>query len=200
MLATGVRDRLPPLEGLEAMYGATVHHCPYCDGWEHRDQRLAVYGRGSAGFAVTKKLLSWSADVVLCTDGASGLSRTERETLQRLGIAVVSKRIVRLEGRESRLERVRFQDGSELERDALFFTLGWDLASDLAQQLGCGLTRKGCVQTDSHQECRIPGLFAIGDISHDAQLAVVAAAEGAKAALHLHEQLLEEDLSGPAAD
>lgn len=196
VLATGVRDRMPEVDGLEEFYGTTVHHCPYCDGWEHRDQRLAVHGRGRAGFALAKKLLTWSTDVVLCTDGASRLTDKEKAALDRLGIPISSKRLARLEGRGTTLERLRFRDGSALDRDAVFFTLGWDLASNLAQTLGCRLTRKGCIRTDEHQETSVPRLYVVGDASRDVQLVVAAAAEGAKAALQLHEQLLEEDLAG----
>jgi thioredoxin reductase len=194
ILATGVRDRLPQIPGLEERYGTSVHHCPYCDAWEHRDQPLAVYGRERAGFALARKLTSWSKDVVLCTDGASGLRAGERSELAQLGIAVERRRVAGLEGEGPALERIRFADGSALERSALFFTLGWEQASRLAFELACRSTRKGCVATDDRGRTEVPGLYVIGDASRDVQLVVVAAAEGAKAAIHLHEQLLEGDL------
>ncbi len=193
VLATGVYDRLPEIDGLEKRYGKSVHHCPYCDAWEHQDQALAVYGRAKAGFALARKLTNWSADVILCTDGASGLRANERRELERLGITVHSGRITGLEGAGASLERIRFADGSALERRALFFTLGWELCSTLALDLGCRLTRKGCIATDDHQQTQVPGLYVVGDASRDVQLVVLAAAEGTKAALHLHEQMVEED-------
>lgn len=199
VLATGVRDRVPQISGFEERYGKSVHHCPYCDAWEHRDQPLAVYGRGRAGFALARKLTSWSQDVVLCTHGASGLRAAERRELAELGIAVECRRIVGLEGELPDLERIRFADGSALERRALFFTLGWEQASRLAFELACRSTRKGCVATGDHGQTEVPGLYVVGDASRDVQLVVVAAAEGAKAALHLHEQLLEQDLKLRAA-
>jgi thioredoxin reductase len=192
ILATGVRDRLPQIPGLEERYGKSVHHCPYCDAWEHRDEALAVYGRARAGFALARKLTTWSRDVVLCTDGAPGLRAAER--LARLDIAVLRAKIVGLEGAGSTLERIRFADGSTLERRALFFTLGWEQSSRLAFDLACRPTRQGCVATGDHGQTEVPGLYVVGDASRDVQLVVLAAAEGAKAAIHLHERLLEEDL------
>ncbi|MEO8275419.1 MAG: NAD(P)/FAD-dependent oxidoreductase [Thermoanaerobaculia bacterium] len=196
ILATGVRDRLPDVAGLEERYGTSVHHCPYCDGWEHRDQALAVYGRGAAGFAVAKKLHNWSADVALCTDGPTGLRAHQVQELARLGIPVHRRRIAQLEGPGTKLESIRFMDGSQLARRALFFTLGWDLKSDLAIELGCRRTRQGCIRTDEHERTSVPGVYAVGDASRDLQLVVLAAAEGAKAAIHLHETLLEERRPG----
>ena len=74
LLATGVVDLLPDLEGIEEMYGVSVHHCPYCDGWEHRDGRIAVYGAGKSGGGLALAMKTWSRDVVMCSDGPSRLS------------------------------------------------------------------------------------------------------------------------------
>jgi thioredoxin reductase len=70
LLATGVRDVLPDLPGFVPLYGASVHHCPYCDAWEHRDQRLAAYGQGEAALGLALSLRTWSKRVTACTDGA----------------------------------------------------------------------------------------------------------------------------------
>ncbi|MCA1650372.1 MAG: NAD(P)/FAD-dependent oxidoreductase, partial [Acidobacteria bacterium] len=69
LLATGVADHVPPVPGLAELYGKSVHHCPYCDGWEVRDQPLAIYGRGDRGLGLSLELIVWSRDLVLCTDG-----------------------------------------------------------------------------------------------------------------------------------
>ena len=69
LLATGVVDHLPEVQGTKALYGKSIHHCPYCDGWEHRDQPLAVYGKQKDGVDMAIKMKLWSNDVVLCTDG-----------------------------------------------------------------------------------------------------------------------------------
>src|ERR671914_1663155 len=74
LLATGVIDRIPPVKGIADLYGRRVFHCPYCDGWELRDQPLAVYGRAQKGLDLALALTTWSGDVVLCTDGRSWLS------------------------------------------------------------------------------------------------------------------------------
>ena len=111
LLATGVVDELPDIEGFRELYGKSVHHCPYCDAWEWRDQPLAVYGRAEAGTALALALTVWSDDVVLCTDGPSGLSEEEEEQLDQAGIEVREDPVVRLEGRDGLLERVDLRRG-----------------------------------------------------------------------------------------
>jgi thioredoxin reductase len=193
LIATGVVDRLPAVEGAEALYGIGIHHCPYCDGWEHRDEPLAAYGKARNGAALAMALKTWSPNVVLCTDGASGLKTPDAERLARHGIPVREQRIRRLEGGPEGLERVVFENGEVLLRRAMFFTTGQRQRCDLAEQLGCLFTRKGAVHTGKLEGTNVPGLFVAGDASKDVQLAIVAAAEGAKAAVAINTALQEED-------
>ena len=96
LLATGVFDQLPAVPGFETLFGRSVFPCPYCDGWEYRGRPVAVYGRGSRGFEMTRALTAWTNDIVLCTDGPSRLSAAAIQPLQRKQIAVMSGRIGRL--------------------------------------------------------------------------------------------------------
>lgn len=192
LLATGIIDRVPNVEGFEALYGRSVHHCPYCDGWEVRDQPLAVYGRGKHGFKFALTMRNWSHDLILCTDGPSRLHAPELEKLARSGIALHETPIVRFEGSEGMLERIVFTNGDTIARRALFFTLGWTQRSDLAKKLGCKLTRKDGVQANKLCETRVPGLYVAGDATRDVQLVIVAAAEGAQAAFAINTALQAE--------
>jgi thioredoxin reductase len=195
LLATGVVDQIPDIEGIQEFYGKSVHHCPYCDGWEWRDQPLAVYGRGEAGAALSLGLTGWSDDVVLCTDGPSGLSEKDGKDLARAGIEVREELVVRLEGSDGRLERVVFAEGEPLPRRALFFCSGHQQRSDLAEKLGARFTEKGAVNTGSCEATNVPGLYVAGDASKEAQFVIVAAAEGAEAGMAINKALLKEDLA-----
>lgn len=195
LLATGVRDELPNIEGLGSLYGISIHHCPYCDAWEWRDQPLAVYGRGEEAYALALALTVWSEDLVLCTDGPGDIAEAELEQLAREGIVLREERIVRLEGHEGRLERVIFDTGEPLSRRALFVAAGQHQSSDLARRLGCRFTGKGAVSTGSCEATDVPGLYVAGDASREAQFVIVAAAEGAEAGVAINKALLKEDLS-----
>lgn len=196
LLATGVVDDIPQVTGLAAMYGRSVFHCPYCDGWESRDQSIAVYGRGPNAVGLAIELKTWSTDLVVCTDGVR-LSARHVSRLAHHGIELRQRRIARLEGRAGQLERVVFDDGTSLARRVMFFSSGQHQASDLAEQLGCTLTAKGAVETGEYEATRIPGLFVAGDASRLVQLAIVAASEGAQAAFAINTQLIKERVTLP---
>jgi thioredoxin reductase len=189
LLATGVRDHVPELAGVDRFYGNGVFHCPYCDGWEVRDRPLAAYGAGAAGLAVSLK--TWSADVVLCTGGPARIKPDEAALLERLGIRRYPRKIARLEGAES-LEEIVFDDGSTIPCRGMFFNNGQSQRCNLARDLGCAFTKKGSVRTGRLEGTNIPGLFVAGDASKDVQLAIVAAAEGAKAAIAINTALQSE--------
>jgi len=195
LLGTGVVDELPDIDGLNALYGTSVHHCPYCDGWEWRDEPVAVYGRGEEGAALALGLTVWTRDLVLCTDGPSRLSAEQREQLDREGIVVRENSIVRLEGQRGWLSRIIFEDAEPLPRRALFLQTGQHQRSDLAQRLGCRFNDKGTVATGSCEATDVPGLFVAGDASKEAQFVIVAAAEGAEAGMAINKALLKEDLA-----
>jgi thioredoxin reductase len=195
LLATGVVDELPHVEGLAELYGRSVHHCPYCDGWEWRDHPLAVYGRGEAGSALAIGLTVWSEDVVLCSDGPSQLSEKEEEALAHRGIDIREDPIVRLEGQDGRLKQIVFASGEPLPRSALFFCTGQHQRSPLAGKLGAQFNEKGTVDTGTCESTNVPGLYVAGDASKEAQFVIVAAAEGAQAAMAINKALLKDDLA-----
>jgi thioredoxin reductase len=189
-----VVDRLPDVPGLDELYGTSVFHCPYCDGWELRGQPLAVYGCNKRGFGLALELTGWTDDVVLCSDGACELDAGELARLARNRIGVREERIARLEGRNGRLEHVVFTTGERLERRALFFTTGQTQSADLARSLGCEFNEKGTVRTGRYESTSVQGLYVAGDASRAVQWVVVAAAEGAEAAYAINQDFIREGL------
>lgn len=196
LVCTGVVDDVPQIDGLAPLYGRTVHHCPYCDGWEHRDEPLAVYGCGDAAVRFALALTRWSPDLILCTDGPGRIESASVAELAQHGIGVREERILKLEGQDGRLDRIVFDTGEPLARAALFFCTGQRQSSDLAARVGARLTEKGTVETGKAERTAVPGLWVAGDASQDAQLVIVAAAEGAEAAVAINTALTKEDLAG----
>jgi thioredoxin reductase len=199
LLATGVVDELPELEGLDPLYGTSVHHCPYCDAWEWRDQPIAAYGRGEAASGLAIALTWWTPDVVLFTDGPSEIADEHLERLGEAGVEVRETRVLRLEGRNGRLDRVVLADGSAVDRRALFFAGAQHQRSRLAERLGCRFNYRGTVETGSCEATNVPGVYVAGDASKEAQFVAVAAAEGTEAGMAIHKALIAEALSRAAA-
>lgn len=193
LLATGLKDILPEIEGVENFYGKSVHHCPYCDGWESRDKSIAVYGKDRLGIGQALGMKTWSDNITLYTDGTNKLQRADLELLKRNGVRVQTAPIVRLEGNGSQLERIVLKNREVHEHQAMFFSTGSTQQSDLGNQLGCEFTNKGVIKTRRLQQSNIPGLFVAGDAARDVQMVIVAAAEGAKAGVAINKELQLED-------
>jgi len=191
LLATGLRDLTPDCPGFREFYGSSVFHCPDCDGYEVRDKRVAVLVNGDNAAGFTTNLLTWTRDITLLTD-RSEISDSDRETLATLNVPIRTEAVAGLEGDQStrQLERVLFSEGEPLECEALFFNLGTKLATNFHETLGCRLdVDSGLVWVDETRQTSVEGVYAAGDMTPFSQLAVVAAAEGAMAAIHIHRSL-----------
>lgn len=193
LLATGVVDLLPRIEGVSDFYGKSVHHCPYCDGWEHRDQALVAYGRGAKAAGLALNLTTWSDRVTACLDGGE-LEDEYTGTLKRNKIEIRTERVRRLEGEGGQLKRIIFESGPPLDCDALFFNTDQVQRSTLPLSMGCGYDDAGAVITTGKQGTRQRGLFLAGDADGDVQFVIVAAAEGATAGTAINRELQDEDL------
>ena len=195
LLATGVVDPLPDIEGVRELWGKSVLHCAYCHGWEVRDQPLAVYANGGSAAEIVALVRCLSSDVVLCTDGPADLG-DERELLDRHGIPIFEERIVRLEGKDGQLERILFADGRDLPRRALFLPTLPRQHSDLAERLGCELTNFGLLQVNADGLTTVPGVYAAGDLALRRHQVVVASADGAIAGIAINHDLAWEEFTG----
>jgi thioredoxin reductase len=205
LLAGGVVDTLPEQAGFKALYGIAIFHCPYCDGWEMRDKPIAVYGQGDEkGAGLALEMTIWNQDIVLCTDGPAMLSEAARQQLSRHHIPIREERILRLEyGTELipyQIEiRIMFESGTPLNRAGLFFNTTRCQSNALATDLGCdSCDVKGCTIDNCQQMSNVPGLYIAGDASGEVLQAIVAAAEGVKAAIGINTALLAEDLAEKA--
>lgn len=197
LLATGLRDLTPDCPGFQDFYGVTVHHCPDCDGYEVSGKRVVVLSHRKEAVGFTLNLLTWTDKLTLLTNGEEGgISAEHLAKLERFNIPLTTRRIVGLEGdTETKLiRRVRFEDGGALECEALFFNLGTEISGHLHEQLGCQLDEEcGLLAVDDEQQTSVRGVYAAGDITPHSQLAIVAAAEGAMAAIHIHKSLVPEE-------
>jgi thioredoxin reductase len=190
LLATGLVDTLPPVPGVRELHGRRVFPCPYCDGWELRDRPLAAYSHpDDRGGRFALFLARWSQDVVLLTGAPVTFSAEITARLREAGIAIDERPVASLAEDGDALV-VRFSDGRVLRRAALFYHLGAAPRSDLPARLGCELDRRGGVEVDRHEASTTSGVWVAGDATRDALLSIVAAGEGAAAAIAIHEWLV----------
>ena len=195
LLATGVSDIFLLLPGFRELWGRGGElHCPYCHGWEVRGQPLVVYGRGRTVTSLALLVSRWSADVVVVTDGPGNLTPNARRRLRRQKIDIWEEPVARLIGSaELGLRCVEFADGRALERAALFLHAPQHQRTPLAADLGVRLTSRGAVWVDASLQTSIAGLYAAGDTKPGTQQALLAAADGNRAAIVINESLTREE-------
>jgi thioredoxin reductase len=193
LLATGLVDELPELEGIQALYGVSVHHCLYCDGFEYAGKPVAAYGRGDKGAELAVMMKYWMADVVACSDGTEVSAQATRKLAEH-NIPLRTEPIRYLEGADGELTKIVFESGPDLLRAGLFFSTGCHQASNLSERLGCKRNAKGGVIIDPDtEESSVSGVYVAGDVSRDVLLVAVAIGEGAQAAVAINKTFLRRD-------
>jgi thioredoxin reductase len=193
LLAIGLKDVWPRVSGLEEVYGDRAHVCPDCDGYETRDKKTVVLGRGRKAVGMALNLTTWTRDITICTNGDDpGFDDYLEEKLAENGIPVRTDPIVCIRLRDDTLRSVEFADAPALGCEKIFFAIGQYPADDLAAQLGCDRDPEGHVEVDDAYHTSVYNVFAAGDIVPGPQLGVAAAADGAIAALAIHKSLVPD--------
>ncbi len=190
LLATGLTDELPPIPGVPRLLGKSVFQCPYCHGWEAREAPVVVYGEGPRALEMARALTAWTSDLVVCADS---LSAADKAALRRNGVRVEKSPIERLVAKGEALQAVVLEAGRRLPCRYLFFNTPSRQQSDLARRLGCKFTAAGGVRCGKYESTDVPGVYVAGNAIKDVHLVVVAAAEGAKAAMGINKALTRED-------
>ena len=194
LLAIGLKDVWPRIAGLDRIYGEKAHVCPDCDGYDARDRKTVVLGKGRKAVGMALNLYHWTSDVTVCTNGdAPELDDYLAGKLESLGIPVIETAVERIHFRGDDLRSLHFADGTTLGCQKIFFAIGQYPADDLGAQLGCERDDDGHVVVDRHYHTSAFNVFAAGDLVPGAQLGVAAAADGAIAALSIHKSLTPDE-------
>ncbi len=191
LLAFGLRDEWPKIRGLRQVYGSAAHVCPDCDGYDTRDKKVVVLASGRKAAGMALNLTTWTRDIVICTNGQPpDLDIEQCDKLDALNIPVLSARIEQVVPQGDRIYSLELEGGMHLDCDHLFFALSQRPADDLGAQLDCDRDDDGQIVVDEHQHTSVRHVWAAGDITPGPQLAIVAAARGAVAALSIHKSLV----------
>jgi thioredoxin reductase len=194
LLATGAVDDLPDVSGARERWGRDFLHCPYCHGWEVRDQAIGVLATGPGSVQHAHLLRQWTDDVILFTH-THPLTVEERATLDARGIAVVDGAVERLVVSEDRLRAIGLADGRTVPRDALFIRPALRAHADgPAAALGCELLADGLVRADADGRTSVPGVWAAGNAVNPRAQVITAAGEGSAVAIAINTELVQEDV------
>jgi thioredoxin reductase len=192
LLATGAADDLPDVLGARERWGRDLLHCPYCHGWEVRDQPIGVLGTGPGSVEHAHLLRQWTDDVILFTH-THPVTAEEHATLDARGIAVVDGTVERLVISDDRLRAMQLADGRIVPRDALFIRPALRGHADgLAAALGCELLPGGLVRADADGRTSVPGVWAAGNATNPRAQVITAAGEGSAVAIAINTELVND--------
>lgn len=199
LVATGLRDEIPDIPGLRERWGRDVLHCPYCHGWEVRDQQLGVIADGSPeSVRFTHIVRQWTDDLLLFVPAGS-LTETQRQTLAVRGVGIVEAGVDRVLVDDHHLTGVKLADGEVIRRDALFVPPRFVPNDTLLAALGCDFTGDGWVVTSSDGRTSVPGVWAAGNVADPRAQVITAAGEGSAAAISINASLVEQDVGDATA-
>lgn len=194
LLAFGLRDEWPKVPGLRQVYGSAAHVCPDCDGYDTIGKKVVVIASGRKAAGMALNLATWTNDIVVCTNGrAPDLDADQCVKLDALNIPVLSAKIDRVVPEGDSIYSLELEGGMHLDCDHIFFALSQRPADDLGAQIDCERDDEGQIVVSAHQQTSVENVWAAGDITPGAQLAIVAAAEGAVAALSIHKSLVPNE-------
>lgn len=192
VFATGVKDIMPAIKGAEACWGISMIHCPYCHGYEVRNEKTGILANGEAAFEFSKLINNWTKELTVFTNGKSTLTAEQSSKLEAHGISVNEQEIKSFEHTNGFMEEVYFKDGSNLKLKAMYAKLPFVQHSDLPEKLGCELTEPGFILVDPFQKTTVPGVYACGDNVTQMRSVANAVAAGTLTGAMLNKELVDE--------
>jgi thioredoxin reductase len=198
LLATGVYDALPEINGLREAWGHTAFVCPYCDGWEFRGKRIAVVGKGGKAVELAQELRQWSRDMFVCTQGET-VSDVQERWLRAAQIERVERPLRRIYSNDGRITELEFEGAIRKACEAMFLSAPLRPRYSLVDMLGCALREDGEIAADARGRTSVPGLYAAGDLVTTVHQVVLAAASGVCAAMAINEDCIKRDVEAAVA-
>ncbi|HET7476734.1 MAG TPA: NAD(P)/FAD-dependent oxidoreductase [Dermatophilaceae bacterium] len=197
LVTTGLRDEVPDVPGVRERWGRDLLHCPYCHGYEVRDQPLGVLAGApdeiQLAIAHAHLIRQWSDDVVFFTN-STALTASQREQLIARAIGVVDEPVTRLVVENEQLSGVELESGNVVPRAAVFVRPHFVPNDDLLVRLGCAIHDNGWVAADATGRTSVPGVWAAGNAVNPRAQVITAAGEGSAAAIAINNDLVDEDL------
>ena len=197
LVTTGLVDKIPDIPGVRERWGRDLLHCPYCHGYEVRDEPVGVLAGDPATIAESLAhahiIRQWSDDVVFFANGAT-LTAAQREQLVARAIGVVDEPVISLAVEEDHLTGVVVAGGHVVPRTAVFVRPQFAPNDSLLVDLGCTVRDTGWVDVDATGATSVPGIWAAGNATNPRAQVITAAGEGSAAAIAINNSLVEEDI------
>jgi len=195
IFATGVRDIMPEIDGFSECWGISIIHCPYCHGYEVRNEITGFLANGDAALHYAKLVMNLSKKLTIFTNGKASFTNEEREKLSRHSIKIVEKEVLRFEHTNGYIESIVFKDESSTPLKALYAKLSFAQHSDIPENLGCTLFDQGLIKVDTFQKTSVDGVYACGDNSSFLRSVANAVATGNFTGAAVNSELCDEEFN-----
>lgn len=192
IFATGIKDKLPEINGFSACWGISVIHCPYCHGYEYRGKQTAIMANGERAFHVASLVNNLTEHLTILTSGKADFDTEQLATLKRNQIVIIEAPVLEIQHENGIVKSVIFNDGSQLNVDAVYAAVPFEQHSTIPQQLGCELTEQGYLKTDNFYKTTVPGVYACGDNTSMMRSVAGAVASGNMAGAMVNMELTKE--------
>jgi thioredoxin reductase len=193
IFATGISDMMPDIDGFTACWGISVLHCPYCHGYEVRNEVTGLLGNGEFGFDLAKLISNWANELTLFTNGTSTLTVEQIAKLEEHRIKIIEKKVERFEHSNGHLKKVVFHDGTTANLTAIYAPTPFAQHCIIPASLGCELTEEGYIKIDTFQETSVAGVFACGDNSARMRTVANAVGMGTSAGMMVSKKMIFEE-------
>ncbi|MDY0903556.1 NAD(P)/FAD-dependent oxidoreductase [Pedobacter sp. CFBP9032] len=193
LLSTGLKDTLPAIKGFAECWGITVIHCPYCHGYEVKNEKVGLMMNGDHAFEMAKMISLWNSDLTLYTNGESQLTAAQMEKLTAKSIKIIEDEIIEIEHHHGILENVVLSKGDKIALKALYARSEVSQHQAFYTQLGFELTEFNTIKINEQQETTAKGVYAAGDCTTLMRSLSVTNASGAMAGVMINREMLAED-------
>lgn len=163
IFATGLKDIMPDIKGFSECWGISIIHCPYCHGYEVRNQKTGIIANGNVAYHYAQLIFNWTKDLTIFTHGESTLTGDQTDKITRHGIRIIEKEIMGLKHENGWVRQVQFKEGSAFELNAIYSRPDYEQHCKIPESLGCELTEQKLLKTDAFQQTTVNGVYACGD-------------------------------------
>ncbi|SHG56029.1 NAD(P)/FAD-dependent oxidoreductase [Flavobacterium defluvii] len=193
LFATGVKDLFPEIKDFENCWGISVLHCPYCHGYEVKNEKTAIIANGEMGFEYAKLISNWTKDLRLCTNGKSELTLEQTETLNKHGVQIFEEEIDSFENQDGYVQNIILKNQEKITVKAIYAKPPFEQHCPIPETLGCDINEQGLLKVDAMQKTNVAGVYASGDCTTQMRSVAIAVSTGSFAGAVINKELTDED-------
>ncbi len=193
IFATGLKDIMPNINGFSECWGISIIHCPYCHGYEIRNEKTGILANGAIAFHYALLISNWSKDLTIFTNGKPTFTQEQTQKIKRNNILIIEKKITSLEHNEGQLENIVFSDKSIIRLKAIYAKPYFEQHCKIPEKIGCEITEQGILKVDMFQETTVKDIFACGDTASPLRAISYAIATGSIAGSTLNNRIIEDE-------